>query len=319
MGAPALGGRRDVPERHAPRALPRGAGPGRLVGPGRVRPAPPGGSGAAGARRDPLGAGDHRRGAVPQRDAAHAPFLRPRPPKPRPSTAPALVDAVESEAAGPRAGAPQRSTRRVQGDGFARTLTLRPRAHPETRSRLAAVDAAARAAFVRRQRGPQRCARIVVAPWRASGGEAPPRDCTRLRYAHPNSFRYFASPAIIEITIVKWIGPIRGLVFGAFGEISEEARTLLCYAADATAARTWVADGATSEEHAAALLKNRLYRRWGIKTAREYARIKIDGLRLVGGNPDFTNPPGHGDDDARFYDRQVYAYTLRGGCSPSPL
>ena len=39
---------------------------------------------------------------------------------------------------------------------------------------------------------------------------------------------------------------------------------------------------ATSQEHAAALLKNRLYRRWGIKTAREYARVKIDGLRLVG-------------------------------------
>ena len=37
------------------------------------------------------------------------------------------------------------------------------------------------------------------------------------------------------------VGPIRGLVFGAFGEISEEARSLLCYAADATAARTWVA------------------------------------------------------------------------------
>ena len=41
-----------------------------------------------------------------------------------------------------------------------------------------------------------------------------------------------------------------------------------------------------------------------LKTAREYARIKIDGLRLVGGNRDFTNAPGHGDDDARFYDRQ---------------
>ena len=79
------------------------------------------------------------------------------------------------------------------------------------------------------------------------------------------------------------------------------------------AARTWVADGATSEEHAAALLKNRLYRRWGIKTAREYARIKIDGLRLVGGNPDFTNPPGHGDDDARFYDRQQAYVHARGG------
>ena len=71
------------------------------------------------------------------------------------------------------------------------------------------------------------------------------------------------------------------MVFGAFSEISEEARKLLCYAADATAARTWVEDGATSQEHAAALLKNRLYRRWGINTAREYARIKIDGLRLV--------------------------------------
>ena len=80
------------------------------------------------------------------------------------------------------------------------------------------------------------------------------------------------------------------MVFGAFGEISEEARTLLCYAADATAARTWVEDGATSQEHAAALLKNRLYRRWGIETAREYARIKIDGLRLV------VRQPGlHGD------------------------
>ena len=25
---------------------------------------------------------------------------------------------------------------------------------------------------------------------------------------------------------------------------------------------------------------------------------------LVGGNPDFTDAPAHGDDDARFYDRQ---------------
>ena len=67
-------------------------------------------------------------------------------------------------------------------------------------------------------------------------------------------------------------------MFGAFGDISESAREVLCYAADAshaTAARTWVEDGATSYEHAAALLKNRLYRRWGIKSARDFARIKI--------------------------------------------
>ena len=63
-----------------------------------------------------------------------------------------------------------------------------------------------------------------------------------------------------------------------------------------------------------------LYRRWGIKTAREYARIKIDGLRLVGGNlnpgPDFTNAPGHGDDDARFYDRQQVYIDDCGGWLP---
>ena len=105
-------------------------------------------------------------------------------------------------------------------------------------------------------------------------------------------------------------------MFGAFGDISESAREVLCYAADATAARTWVEDGATSNEHAAALLKNRLYRRWGIKSAREFARIKIEGLRLVGGHPDFTNTPAHADDDARFYDRQQAYVPARGGVAP---
>ena len=64
---------------------------------------------------------------------------------------------------------------------------------------------------------------------------------------------------------------------------------------------------------------------WGLKTRRraailpwerEYARIKIDGLRLVGGNPDFTNAPGHGNDDTRFYDRQQAYVHARGGQLP---
>ena len=45
-------------------------------------------------------------------------------------------------------------------------------------------------------------------------------------------------------------------------------------------------------------------------------RVKIDGLRLVGSNrdpADFTNEPGHGDDDARFYDRQQAYVHARGG------
>ena len=35
-----------------------------------------------------------------------------------------------------------------------------------------------------------------------------------------------------------------------------------------------------------------------VPDGREYARIKIDRLRLVGGNPDFTKAPGHGRGDA---------------------
>ena len=54
-------------------------------------------------------------------------------------------------------------------------------------------------------------------------------------------------------------------------------------------------------------LSRRFVQGWGLKTRRraailpwerEYARIKIDGLRLVGGNPDFTNAPRHGGGDA---------------------
>ena len=91
--------------------------------------------------------------------------------------------------------------------------------------------------------------------------------------------------------------------------------------ADATAARTWVEDGATSQEHAAALLKNRLYRRWGIKTAREYARIKINGLRLVGGNPDFTpTRPGTATTTHASTTGSKLTYTLAGDSSPvNPL
>ena len=101
------------------------------------------------------------------------------------------------------------------------------------------------------------------------------------------------------------------MVFGAFSEISEEARKLLCYAADATAARTWVEDGATSQEHAAALLKNRLLPSLGHQDG-----ASMPGSRSTAsscGNPDFTNAPGHGDDDARFYDRQQAYVHARGG------
>ena len=89
---------------------------------------------------------------------------------------------------------------------------------------------------------------------------------------------------------------------------------------DAIAARTWVDDGATSQDHATALLKNRLYRRWGIKTAREYARIKIDCLRLVGGRvtPVRTSPTRPGTATTTHFSTtgSKPTYTLAGDGSP---
>ena len=62
-----------------------------------------------------------------------------------------------------------------------------------------------------------------------------------------------------------------------------------------------------------ARLGHGLYRRWGIKTAREYARIKSTASGSSAGTPYFTNAPGHGDDNARFYDRQQAYVHARGG------
>ena len=73
-----------------------------------------------------------------------------------------------------------------------------------------------------------------------------------------------------------------------------------------------VAPGPLRQDHAAALFKNRLYRRWGIKTA----RVRPDQDR----RPPARRRPGHGDDDARFYDRQQAHVHARGGLprKPSP-
>ena len=62
---------------------------------------------------------------------------------------------------------------------------------------------------------------------------------------------------------------------------------------------------------------HRLYRRWGIKTAREYAdqdRRPPPRRR----QPGLANMPGHADDDARFHDRQQLMYTLAGDSSDPP-
>ena len=65
---------------------------------------------------------------------------------------------------------------------------------------------------------------------------------------------------------------------------------------------------------------DRLYRRWGIKTAREYARIKIDGLRLVGGTRTSPTRPGTATTTHASTTGSKLTYTLAGDSSPvTPL
>ena len=85
------------------------------------------------------------------------------------------------------------------------------------------------------------------------------------------------------------------MVFGAFSEISKEARKLLCYAADTTCSRTAFTVAGASR------------RRASTPGSRSTASSSSCG------NSDFTNAPGHGDDDARFYDRQQAYVHARGG------
>jgi len=109
------------------------------------------------------------------------------------------------------------------------------------------------------------------------------------------------------------LGPVQGLVVDVFGELSRELRDLLVYAAEQTAARTWVEDGATSCDRAAAILKQHLYRRWGVVSARAVAQTRLNGLRYVGANPDFANaPPAAREAEADDRDRAT-AYTFAGG------
>ena len=77
-----------------------------------------------------------------------------------------------------------------------------------------------------------------------------------------------------------------------------------------------VAPGPLRQDHAAALFKNRLYRRWGIKTAREYAQIKIDGLRRVGGTRTSPTRPGTATTTHASTTGSKLTYTHAGDSSP---
>ena len=109
-------------------------------------------------------------------------------------------------------------------------------------------------------------------------------------------------------------GRVRGLVFGAFGGLSKDARSLLVFCAGRIADRTWRADNAASRDAAFGVTVRRLYAQWGITCARWNAITKLHGLRWAGGSDAFAHAPPRTDTAARLADREAgyYAYAEEG-------
>ena len=78
------------------------------------------------------------------------------------------------------------------------------------------------------------------------------------------------------------LGPIRGLVFGAYGEVSEDVAILISEAADCLARHFWRADGARTEAEARGFWMQRLRRRVSCLVAISYARYLLHRLPFIG-------------------------------------
>ena len=76
--------------------------------------------------------------------------------------------------------------------------------------------------------------------------------------------------------------PVRGIVFGAWGEASPLAERLLSACAQAGAARHWLEMRSRSPREAVGALAWLLRRRWGLTALRENARLKLERLEFVG-------------------------------------
>ena len=76
--------------------------------------------------------------------------------------------------------------------------------------------------------------------------------------------------------------PVRGLVFGAWGEASPEVSKLLNAMARAGARRHWRGMRCREPSTATGVLAWMLRRRWGLTALRENARLKLDRLEYVG-------------------------------------
>ena len=83
-------------------------------------------------------------------------------------------------------------------------------------------------------------------------------------------------------TKLRTYDPVRGLVFGAWGEASPDVERLLSVFAATGAERHWRELGSTSQLEARGALAWLLRRRWAMTAIRESARLKLERMEHVG-------------------------------------
>ena len=83
-------------------------------------------------------------------------------------------------------------------------------------------------------------------------------------------------------TKLRTFDPVRGLVFGAWGEASPDVERLLSAFCRSGAQHHWRGMQAESASNAQGVLAWMLRRRWGMTALREAARLKLERLEFVG-------------------------------------
>ena len=81
---------------------------------------------------------------------------------------------------------------------------------------------------------------------------------------------------------LRTFDPVRGIVFGAWGEASPDTERLLSAMAVSGANRHWLEMRSRSPLEARGALAWLLRRRWGMTALREAARLKLERLEFVG-------------------------------------
>ena len=81
---------------------------------------------------------------------------------------------------------------------------------------------------------------------------------------------------------LRAFGDTRGLVYGAYGEASDDVHALIAIAAAKLAGQQWRAAGARSAAEMLSFVKSRCYRRVGLRTVQAFARHRLDRVPFVG-------------------------------------